>query len=329
MIIEIADRSQVSQARRAAERVAQAAGFDEGRTGRVALIATELGTNLVKHVQHGRIAISTYNDVTGSGIELLAFDNGGGITNIGHALLDGTSTAGSMGSGLGAIQRQSDGFDIFSLPDNGTVVVARVSGASATTTQPRTGAIVGSLAAPLAGESVSGDGWAYGETRAGPTVLLVDGSGHGPHAAAAASAAKTAFFENIELSCTELAEALHRALSPTRGGAVGLARVALSEQLIRYVGIGNIAGTLLSNGTVKKMVSNNGIAGHVVSRIHEFTYPYAAPATVILHSDGLTGRWDLNDYPGLAYRHPSIIAAALYRDFLRGRDDAAVVVLRV
>ena len=38
-------------------------------------------------------------------------------------------------------------------------------------------------------------------------------------------------------------------------------------------------------------------------------------------------RWNLADYPGLALRHPAVIAAVLLRDFDRGRDDATVVVL--
>ena len=47
-----------------------------------------------------------------------------------------------------------------------------------------------------------------------------------------------------------------------------------------------------------------------------------------MHSDGLHTRWDLEQYPGLAQCHPSLNAAALYRDFARGRDDITVVVLR-
>ena len=47
-----------------------------------------------------------------------------------------------------------------------------------------------------------------------------------------------------------------------------------------------------------------------------------------MHSDGLTAHWSLDGYPGLAERDPLMVAAVLYRDFRRVRDDATVLVLR-
>jgi hypothetical protein len=44
-----------------------------------------------------------------------------------------------------------------------------------------------------------------------------------------------------------------------------------------------------------------------------------------MHTDGLGTRWSLDDYAGLLRRHPSVIAAVLYRDFSRNRDDATVL----
>jgi hypothetical protein len=45
-----------------------------------------------------------------------------------------------------------------------------------------------------------------------------------------------------------------------------------------------------------------------------------------MSTDDLGTRWDLSAYPGLGQRDPSIIAAVLYRDFGRRRDDLPVVV---
>ena len=47
-----------------------------------------------------------------------------------------------------------------------------------------------------------------------------------------------------------------------------------------------------------------------------------------MHSDGLLSRWDLQLYPTLAQRHPSLIAAVLYRDYNRNRDDVTVLVAK-
>jgi hypothetical protein len=49
---------------------------------------------------------------------------------------------------------------------------------------------------------------------------------------------------------------------------------------------------------------------------------------LLLHSDGIATQWDLDRYPGLLSRDPSLIAGIVYRDFKRGRDDATVVVVK-
>ena len=98
---------------------------------------------------------------------------------------------------------------------------------------------------------------------------------------------------------------------------------------MRFVGVGNISGAVVSEGTTKRMVSNNGIVGHAAPRMREFTYPYSGDPLIVLHSDGLTAKWDFDSYPGLAVSHPSLVAGILFRDHRRSRDDAAVVALRM
>jgi hypothetical protein len=49
---------------------------------------------------------------------------------------------------------------------------------------------------------------------------------------------------------------------------------------------------------------------------------------LVMHSDGLATHWNLDQYPGLVGRRPSLIAGVLYRDFARGRDDVTVVVAK-
>ena len=128
--------------------------------------------------------------------------------------------------------------------------------------------------------------------------------------------------------CEDLVARLHRALMPTRGAAIAVARIDTAARIVRYAGLGNIAGLLLANGKVSHMVSHNGTAGHLAPRIREFTYAYTGNPLLILHSDGLTSRWDLAAYPGLANQHPSLVAGVLLRDFRRGHDDASVAALR-
>jgi hypothetical protein len=124
-----------------------------------------------------------------------------------------------------------------------------------------------------------------------------------------------------------LLEKMHQALHSTRGAVVAIAAIALGEQLT-FVGVGNIVGTVLTEDRVQHTISHNGTVGHTIHRIQPFTYPWTAQSLLVLHSDGLGTRWNLNAYPGLRDRHPSLIAGVLYRDFKRGTDDVTVLVVK-
>jgi hypothetical protein len=72
----------------------------------------------------------------------------------------------------------------------------------------------------------------------------------------------------------------------------------------------------------------NGILGHETRGCREFTYAWPAGAALLLHSDGVTARMNLAEYPGLLSKACTLMAGVLYRDYNRGRDDATVVVAR-
>lgn len=325
MITAVADASHVAEARRLVSQHARRAGMAEPRVAQLAIVVTELATNLLKHAGEGHILAGQYHDAEGAGLELLALDRGRGMADVGRCMDDGYSTAGSPGNGLGAVARLADEMRIYSRPGLGTAIMVRFRDA-APTGDRRT--LLGAVVAPYPGELVSGDHWSISETTAGTTVMVADGAGHGLEAARAAETAVRTFHENADLPGTELMERIHRALMPTRGAAVAIARLDTAARMVRYVGVGNISGTLVCNGATRHMVSHNGTAGHLAPRIREFTYEFTASPLVILHSDGLTSRWDLATYPGLASQHPSLVAGVLLRDHRRGRDDASVVAVR-
>ena len=128
MLIAISDQSQIAAARRSAEARARDLGFDEMRIGRVAICATEMASNILKHGVHGHFTVTRFADSTGRGLEMLAADKGPGIGDVTRSLEDGYSTVGTPGTGLGAIRRQADIFDIYSRPGAGTIVMARILG---------------------------------------------------------------------------------------------------------------------------------------------------------------------------------------------------------
>jgi anti-sigma regulatory factor (Ser/Thr protein kinase) len=323
LVNSVHDASEVGEARRAAAGLAHRKGFSQDVAARIALVTTELATNLLKHAGEGLVAINEFVDADGSGIELIALDKGPGMADVARCLVDGFSTAGSSGTGLGAVTRVSDSYAIYSRPGIGTVVMARFL---APDVDPRGALEIGVVIDTYPGESVCGDGWLTMNGRKGDTLLLVDGSGHGPLAAHAAETG--AFADNIDKECVPLVEAIHRALAPTRGAALAVARIDRDARVIRFVGVGNIGAVLSNGGEARRMASYNGTAGHIAPRIREFTYPFTGRPLVILHSDGLSARWEIAAYPGLAAGHPSLVAGLLFRRHRRDRDDATVVAMR-
>ena len=306
-------------------RLAEDIGFSEAETSNVAIVTNELATNLVKHAKRGQIILGALRHGDTLGLEVLSLDQGPGIANIAQCMRDGYSSAGSLGNGLGAIARLAYEFDIYSLPGKGTAVMARLW-AGKRTSQPMTRLDFGVSCLPMAGEEICGDGWAY-EALADSTVCMVaDGLGHGPEAAVAADEAVATLREHKMKSPAEIVEKAHGVLRSTRGAALGVAQIQHSQEVLRFCGVGNIAGNIITDGVVRHLASNNGTAGVEARKIAEFSYPWNANSLLIMHSDGLQSRWDLEKYPGLTLRHPSLIAAVLYRDFYRGRDDVTVLV---
>jgi anti-sigma regulatory factor (Ser/Thr protein kinase) len=324
---QIREASAVAEARREATSLARTAGFDASGIGKVALVVTEAATNLVKHTPEGQLLARAFDRDGVAAIEVLTLDQGPGIANVSESLRDGYSTSGSPGTGLGAIKRISDEFDIYSIPGKGTALVAQLWSRRPPSGNPSAPLEIGAVCLPKPGEVACGDAWAV-EWRGGHCVILVaDGLGHGADAAAAAMAAVNSLRTHPQLAPAALIEFAHGALRSTRGAALAVADLNLDRE-VRYAGIGNIAGVIRAPDASRHMVSHPGIVGHEVRKIQEFAYPWSQDSLLVMHSDGLATHWDLDQYPGLAGRRPSLIAGVLYRDFVRGRDDVTVVVAK-
>ncbi|UVW27583.1 ATP-binding SpoIIE family protein phosphatase [Massilia sp. H6] len=326
LVCSIEHASDVAAARREGQRLADSLGFDDIRAGKLALIVTEAATNILKHADRGVIHIGPSQSSAGVGIDVLALDEGPGIADLAASLVDGVSTAGTAGTGLGAMRRQADEFDVYSQPGKGSVFFMRLW--STAPAPDACGVDVGALMTPLAGEDECGDGWAVRCDDGGAMVLASDGLGHGPNAARASAAAIGVFDKPAPpLNAADAVHATHEALRGTRGAALAVARLDFAASELHYAGIGNIAGYVYHD-TRRALVSHNGIVGHNMRKVQGFTVPFPPGAICILHSDGISTQWDLDKYPGLQGHSPALIAAVLMRDFIRRRDDAMVLVVR-
>lgn len=306
---------------------AAALRLSETSTGRAALVATELATNLIKHAGGGSLLFGS-NDKT---LVIVSIDKGRGLLNLSAALSDGYSTAGSAGTGLGAVRRATTSFDVYALPEKGTAIYATI-GDAAPSAPPvllaPSRVVAGGVCIPKTGEEQNGDAWTGNLTRDVITIAVADGLGHGPAAATASTAAVRMVADRFEQPLEHILQDAHGALRPTRGAAVAIARVYLTAGRTDFIGAGNIAGTIVTEDTMRKMVSLSGIVGHEMRKVQSFSYPWLASSVLILQSDGVSANWNAANYPGLMQHEPALIAAVLYRDHGRGTDDATVVVAK-
>ena len=325
VVIPLADGSSVGEARRAGMRLGSTLGLDEVKNGELGIIITEAARNAVLHGKEGQLVVAGESSNDSVNVDILALDRGAGIKDIARAFEDGYSTAGTPGTGMGAIRRKADVMDLFTGAD-GTAVLATVKqiARAATNGNLELGVIVG----PYPGETVSGDGIAWRRDPERTAILAVDGLGHGPFAAEAADEAIKIFHQHGLKEPGEILDRVHDALKKTRGAAVAVAEIRPAGATLTYTGVGNIAATLITGTQSRSLISHNGIVGHHMHRIQEFKVNWPQSGVLIMHSDGLQQRWDLAKYPGLAMRKASLIAGVLFRDFRRDKDDASVVVVK-
>jgi anti-sigma regulatory factor (Ser/Thr protein kinase) len=325
---QVAESTGATEARRRAFAAARELGFGEVEAESVGIVTMELATNLYRHGGGGELLVRSVSCGDVPGMELVALDQGAGLRDPSAALRDGFSTAGGLGTGLGAVQRFSALFDMYAPPGRGTVVFSRIWARPPDPRLPRRPFTVGAFSVPLAGESACGDSWAVHQDGDHALFLVVDGLGHGASAAEASAMAVETFRRRPDDGPLALVTALDEALRPTRGAAVAVSEALTGADAVNHAGLGNIAARVVSSGGSSQLVSDGGIAGAGTRQAHLRPSAYPAGALLVQHSDGVSARWKSAEYVGLWGHHPVVIAAVLFRDQRRRRDDATVVVAR-
>jgi anti-sigma regulatory factor (Ser/Thr protein kinase) len=336
--LRVEDASAIAGCRNAALTLAGRLGFPAARGEELALAVSEAASNLHKHAREGTMllrACRAPGHTAEPGAEVVTIDSGPGLAHIPAAVRDGHSTAGTLGIGLGAIHRLADTCDMYSRPGRGTVLAARFwprpSQAHGPAGPPRQELESwAGLTRPITGETECGDSYGAsagaGNIAGVLTAVLCDGLGHGPLAAAAAREAVRVVREAPGEEPATLLERAHRSMGRTRGGAVAVVRI--EGEAVRFAGLGNVAGWIVAGDSRRGMISVPGIAGHQARTIRQYDYRLPPGAVVILHSDGLSSRWDAGQLPGLLARTPLVIAAGLLSAAGLHRDDAGILVLR-
>lgn len=329
----VQDKMEVSAIRLQAVAMARAHGFDASAIDRLETVVTQMGRNITGHAGTGQIILRTVGEHATGCIEILALDKGPGIADLPRAMRATPSDGVRRDGGIAEIRRAADLFDLYSQPGHGTAVVVHISAQSAQDLESRDREAirhgsVGVVCVPLRGEEECGDGWAVDVSPGRVTAMLVDGLGHGPGAAVAAVAALARFRQAPGEPPEAMLRAVDIALHETRGAALSIAVIDKVKRTIRFCGVGNVDGRIVTADSNRHLVPQNGIVGHTMPRMHCDDVPWPTGARLVLHSDGISSRWQADRYPGLLARHPSLIAGVLFRDGRRERDDATVLVLR-
>ncbi|PZR28849.1 MAG: serine/threonine protein kinase [Citrobacter freundii] len=333
-VISLPDRSYQAIARAELKAITAKVGFTPHRLAEIEIIIAEITSNLVKHTTSGGQILCRVLDEPGQeGIELISIDDGPGIAALSHSMKDGISSKKTLGQGLGAIQRLSDLFDIYSIQGWGTIVLSRVYLKKPKVIKPVEKLMMETLRVAKTGEKKCGDNWTLFLKGKLAMLTMIDGLGHGEDADAAATAAVEHFRkQTVGGPCDQLRD-ISTVIKKTRGAVMTIAQIDVANKQMTYCSVGNILTRLVNQPlsmAARTFSSYNGIVGHTLPRVmNNTTIPWDGKLDMlIMHSDGLSGRWDLGKYPRILQKHGMVLCAALYKDHNRGTDDTTVAAIR-
>ena len=342
IILAVRNHSDIGLAARKAHQLAKEIGFPDVAQEEIKITVTELASNLIVHkAVEGTIFLYPIHRCDDSGIAVVASDQGPGMASISSAMSDHSSTAGSMGCGLGAVKRLMDEFDIVSTPvegsqhradyasyKGGTLVVGRKwCNGHLNKSEKKNTFQWGAISRPLPGYEENGDAFYITETNTDIFAVVIDALGHGPEAEEAAEAALSCLKANAAMSFDYLFPHLHEMLRTTRGVALTAVSLDKISRTFTHAAVGNVESRLFPNQT-NSPLTRAGVLGHgqlPPLRIH--TYPWPDNGTLIIHSDGISGRWGHLPETDTFKHHPLLVSHLLLNNYERPRDDASVLVI--
>ena len=340
--LQIDNESDVGVCRRKAVSLASQMGFDEVKTGEVAIMVTELVTNVIKHGGgKGQVVICQYSDTQNhKAIEVWCCDSGKGIGDFQKFSKDGFTKKGSLGIGMGTIRRFSDEMEInppLDMDLRNTILSGYPHFKNCIRTLkylPNKNWLgtnrkleIGAASRCKPGELLNGD--SYIVNHMGPNLCIaavIDGLGHGSEANLASQLAREQIILKSDLPVNTLMQHVHNALQGTRGSTIGLIRLDTELHKLSFSGIGNIEGFLFSPEGKKNFLSFGGIMGHNMRTPRVFDFDFNPGDTICMYSDGITSRWKTDDLEWT--EHPQKIAEYIINQFSRPNDDATVLIIR-
>lgn len=327
----VEERSFVSYVKREIHLEVIKAQFNEKQVASIDIIVSELTSNLIKHAGSGELLYRTTESESGPIFEIISIDRGPGMAEPDRMMVDGVSTSGTLGQGLGAISRLSTNSQIYTKRGVGTIVYSMVSSVTSKKNTPKKFFVdVRALCVSKPRETVCGDGYGVAGDASLTKIFFGDGLGHGEHAKAAVDCAKDFFFTCDGMDPVDIIRGMHDKVRRTRGLVVAIAVFDKISSQLRVCGVGNIAVRLFNGLSLKNYMSYNGTVGlNIPNSLKSSVFAVEKNQHLIMSSDGIRTRWNMAQYPSIFKYDNIILAAALYRDNSRGNDDASVLIAKV
>lgn len=329
---KIEDASYTSFIKREIHNLLTQGGFSAHRTGEIDIVVSELASNLVKHAEGGELIYQLCDEGDKRYFEIYGIDYGPGTNDIRRMLVDGASSANTLGHGLGSMNRLSDNFQIYSQSGWGTVVYCRcyAKPQAPRSRQPNNDFSFAALQLPMPGEKLCGDGYCIKKTDDQTIIFLGDGLGHGPHAYDAVQTAIAAFKRCEDTEPSEMLRYISDQVKKTRGLVATIVALNSAQKEWKICGIGNITTRLFEGIVSKNYMAHNGIVGLNIPRtLTTYTVQEERYHTLIMYSDGLKTRFEPVKFNSLMKYDPALIAGVIYKENARRTDDMSVLVGKV
>jgi anti-sigma regulatory factor (Ser/Thr protein kinase) len=326
--VEVHHSSDVGEARRAARTIADTLGFALQACEEIAIAMTELATNLIKHAHGGKLILTPLTAGGRKGLEIKSEDNGPGIADVERAIGDRFSTAGTLGTGLGAVNRLMDELEIDSHRGSGTRIVCRKWLRVLRPSLRPCPLAFGVATRPRPSCDLNGDAFVVAKWSESALVGLIDGLGHGQFAHRAALSARNYVEGHYDLPLDQIFLGTGRACRTTRGVVMALARFDWGEGRLVFASIGNIEARVFPKASPFRFIIRRGVIGLNAPRPVAVENPWPFDHVLVLHSDGISTHWDWKDLQDWENRPASEIANELLKRNAKESDDATVIVVR-
>jgi anti-sigma regulatory factor (Ser/Thr protein kinase) len=323
--IPILDEASVSVAREAVRQTGRDAGLPPESIASLVIATSELAHNQLAHARGGAVAVHCVSRDGIAGVEVVAADNGPGLSDPRAALAGATPNPRGLGRGFSAVRRLCSELDADIRLGEGSCFRARVFA------EPLLrGREVGVMGRPHPEEASSGDHAAFVRRPEGLWLLVVDGLGHGPAAREASDGAIAALLGRSPSTASELVEMCHRALRATRGAVLAAALIDEASGEADFRAAGNVNVGLLGSRGARWIGGSSFVVGspQPLPRIGGESCRVERYEAIVMCSDGIVRRGRDEVERSLLLEHPIVLAQHVLETRARSTDDALVLVAR-